>query len=40
MGGTCGTSGVEICVQSFVDKSSRRERDHLEDLSIDGRMIL
>jgi hypothetical protein len=40
MGGACGTYGrQEGCIQSFGGEHLR-ERDRLEDLAIDGRIIL
>jgi len=40
MGGARGTYGrQETCVQDFGG-GNLRERDHLEDLGIDGRIIL
>jgi hypothetical protein len=39
MGGACGTYwGKGRCVQGFV--GNLRERSHLKDLGIDGRIIL
>jgi hypothetical protein len=50
MGGTCGTFGTKknilrlcvcvcVCVRSCVC-GSRKQKDHLEDLNVDGRAIL
>jgi hypothetical protein len=40
MGGACGThGGEERCIQSFGG-GHLKERDHLEDLGVDGRIIL
>ena len=40
MGGACSTNwGDERCIQGF-DGKNLRERDHLEDPGIDGRIIL
>ena len=40
MGGVCGTyGGEEKCAQSFGGQNLK-ERDRLEDLGIDGRIIL
>jgi len=39
--GTCCTYEAEDrCIQSFGEEASMRGRDHLEDLGIDGRIIL
>jgi hypothetical protein len=36
MGGTCGTNGrQEKCIQGFGE-GDLRERDHVEDLGVDG----
>ena len=40
MGGVCGMYGRrESCIQSFGGEH-QREREHLEDLGLDGRIIL
>jgi hypothetical protein len=40
VGGACGTYGrQERCIQDFGG-GNLRKRDHLEDLGIDGRIIL
>ena len=40
MGGACGTYGVrERCVQGFGG-GDLRERDHLEDIGLDGSLLL
>ena len=40
IGGKCGTYGVEdSCVQAF-DVEKLKERSHLYDLDVDGRIIL
>jgi hypothetical protein len=40
MGRTCGTYGEEEkCIQGFSGETLR-EGDHLEDLAVDGRIIL
>jgi hypothetical protein len=40
MGGTCGTYvGQSRCIQDFL-WGDLMERDHLEDLGLDGRIIL
>jgi hypothetical protein len=40
MGGECNTyGGEERCIQGFGGENLR-ERDHLEDTGIDGRIIL
>jgi hypothetical protein len=40
MGGTYGTYGEEEkCIQGFR-RGNLREGDHLEDLGVDGRVIL
>jgi hypothetical protein len=39
MGGACGTyGGEETCIQGFGGRNLR-ERDHLEDPGVDGRII-
>ena len=40
MGGVCGTHGGRRAVHTEFWCGNRRKRDHLEDLSEDGRMIL
>jgi len=40
MGGECSTyGGKEKCIQGFGE-GNLRERDHLEDRNIDGRIVL
>ena len=38
MGGACGTYGGEVCTGFWW--RHLRERDHLEDTGVDGRVIL
>jgi hypothetical protein len=40
MGGACGTYGRQERYINRVFVVDRRERDHLKDLGVDGRMIL
>ena len=40
MGGVCSTYGGEICVYIGFWWGNLRERDHLGDPSLDGRIIL
>jgi len=41
MGKACGTYGRLVrCTQGFLVGGDLRESDHLEDLSVDGRIIL
>jgi len=41
MGGACGTHGrQERCIQGFGGETCWRERGHLEDPGIDGRIII
>jgi hypothetical protein len=40
IGGACGMYGGEDrCIRSF-DGGNMRERDHLEDLGVEGKIIL
>jgi hypothetical protein len=40
MGGTCGTHGEEAMHPRFSGWGELKEREHLEDLPIDGIIIL
>jgi hypothetical protein len=39
MGRTCGTYGGKRCIRDFCGENLK-ERDHVEDLGVDGRIIL
>jgi hypothetical protein len=40
MGGTCSTHDRDVKCVRYVGRKTGRQRDHLEDLTVDGRIIL
>ena len=40
MGGACSTYGIQGEMHTRVRRGNLRERDHLEDLGVDGTIIL
>jgi hypothetical protein len=40
MGGACSTHGRDVKCIRYVVRKTGKERGHLEDLTVDGRIIL